>query len=319
MKVSVCIQTYNHRPYIAKALEGALAQVTAFPFEILVGEDESSDGTRDIVLDYATRFPDKIKVFLNSRDKVVYVDGLPTGRFNLVNNIVHASGDYVALLDGDDYRIDARKQQKQANILDSHPATSLCFHNALVEREADRALKPFNAFTEDQEFTYEDILKDWFVATGSIMFRRQCVREFPAWYLKVFNGDYALQLMLARQGTFYYINEPMSVWRQTGRGQSRYAVGQRQEYSLALIYHNWFEWSGVEPTLDQAKQLARRFENLAKVFRVRGNAIGPMCQMLILSARYLRRAGQLNLLSLAKLVRRVALMKPALELRVFLR
>ena len=65
--VSVCVSTYQHVDFIRECLDGILMQVTDFPFEIVVGEDESTDGTRDICIDYARRFPDKIRLFLRER------------------------------------------------------------------------------------------------------------------------------------------------------------------------------------------------------------------------------------------------------------
>src|SRR5690606_24113344 len=121
MKLSVCIQTYNHAPYIAQALDSVLMQETDFDFEILLGEDESTDGTREICQEYARQHPDKIRLFLNSRENVIYINGRPTGRWNFMNNLRHVRGEYVALLDGDDYWTDPRKLQKQVDVLDASP------------------------------------------------------------------------------------------------------------------------------------------------------------------------------------------------------
>lgn len=83
--VSVKMITYNHEPYIAQAIEGALMQKTDFPYEILIGEDNSSDGTREICKRYADEYPDKIRLFLNDRKNVIYINGRPTVRWNFVN------------------------------------------------------------------------------------------------------------------------------------------------------------------------------------------------------------------------------------------
>ena len=94
--VSVCVQTYNHAPYIKDTLEGILMQKTDFPFEILLGEDESTDGTRDICIEYAKKHPDKIKLYLHSRENNIKINGTPTGRFNFIYNLIHAKGKYIA-------------------------------------------------------------------------------------------------------------------------------------------------------------------------------------------------------------------------------
>src|SRR5258706_11401053 len=64
MKVSVLIITYNQERFIAQAIESALMQRTTFDYEILIGEDCSTDNTRRIVVDYQKRHPDKIRVLL---------------------------------------------------------------------------------------------------------------------------------------------------------------------------------------------------------------------------------------------------------------
>lgn len=102
-KVSVVIITYNHADFIADAIEGALMQETDFPYEIIIGEDESEDGTREICIDYAERYPERIRLFLRSREDVIYINGRPTGRFNSVESLKAARGEYIAACEGDDY------------------------------------------------------------------------------------------------------------------------------------------------------------------------------------------------------------------------
>src|SRR5690606_37807476 len=118
--VSVCVQTYNQEHYIKQCLEGILMQQTTFPFEIILGEDESNDGTREICKQYAAQYPDKIKLFLRSRKDVIYINGNPTGRFNFIENLKACSGKYIALCEGDDYWTDPLKLQKQVDFLESN-------------------------------------------------------------------------------------------------------------------------------------------------------------------------------------------------------
>ena len=82
---------YNHYKYISQAIEGALMQKTDFPIEILIGEDNSIDGTREICKKYAEKFPTKIRLFLNDRKNVVYVNGKPTGKWNFINLLNNSS------------------------------------------------------------------------------------------------------------------------------------------------------------------------------------------------------------------------------------
>ena len=126
-KISVCITTYNHEKFISQALDSVLMQKTDFDFEVLVGEDDSPDNTRDIVKKYARRYPDKLRLFLNDRKNVIYINGRPTGRWNFINNIRHAKGEYIALLDGDDCWTDPNKLQVQVDFLENNPAGKKLF------------------------------------------------------------------------------------------------------------------------------------------------------------------------------------------------
>ena len=113
--VSVCVVTYQHKDFIRSCLDGILMQKTNFPFEIILGEDESTDGTREICKAYAEKYPDKIKLFLRSRKDVIYINQHATGRFNFMENLKAARGKYIAFCEGDDYWIDEYKLQKQVD------------------------------------------------------------------------------------------------------------------------------------------------------------------------------------------------------------
>ena len=124
IKVSVLVMTYNHIDFIAQALDSVLEQQVCFDYEILISEDCSIDGTREVVLAYQRRFPQKIRLLLsgqNMRSNEIVVRGINA-----------AKGQYIALLDGDDYWISPNKLQSQVDFLDSNPECSMCFHNAKV-------------------------------------------------------------------------------------------------------------------------------------------------------------------------------------------
>jgi len=116
--VSVVTTTYQHAPYIRQCLDSILMQETDFPFELIIGEDGSTDGTREICIEYADRYPDKIRLFLRDRNLTQYYtsDGRVI-RFNGHFARAAARGKYIALCEGDDYWIDKTKLQKQVEFL----------------------------------------------------------------------------------------------------------------------------------------------------------------------------------------------------------
>jgi glycosyltransferase involved in cell wall biosynthesis len=115
--VSVKMITYNHAPYIAQAIECVLAQKTDFPFELVIGEDCSTDGTREIVFDYAKRYPDIIHVITSEKNVGAKKNSHRTDQA--------CKGKYIAYCEGDDYWQRDDKLQIQADYLEAHPECGL--------------------------------------------------------------------------------------------------------------------------------------------------------------------------------------------------
>ena len=105
IKVSVVMLTYNHEKYIAQAIESVLMQETDFHYEIVIGEDCSTDRTREIVIEYQKKYPDKIRTLLHAKNI--------GGNANYRQTYSECNGDYIAFLEGDDFWIDRKKLQKQ--------------------------------------------------------------------------------------------------------------------------------------------------------------------------------------------------------------
>ena len=219
VKVSVCLQTYNHEAYIARALDSILMQETNFEIEIILGEDESSDGTRDICIDYAHRYPDRIRLFLRSRKDVITINGLVTGRYNFIQNLNAARGQYIALLDGDDYWTDPQKLQKQADLLDAHPEYAICFHS--VDEIDDRGvyIRTVRPSGRKPAYSVHDLLKGNFIPALSVMFRNSPEHHpLPTWFQTISYADWPLHILNATHGDIGYIDEVMGVYRRHAGG-----------------------------------------------------------------------------------------------------
>ncbi len=204
--LSVRLVTYNHEKFIAQAIESALGQKTNFPFELVIGEDCSTDNTGLIAAEYAKKHPDIIRLF--SRGKNM---GIPR---NGIETLKSCSGKYIALLDGDDYWTDIYKLQKQVDFLESHPDFAICFHNAEIRHEGDET--PSNLYCKvDQETvtTRMDLALRNYIPTSSIVFRNYPDTEIPHWVYQLPFGDWALNLIIAQRGNIYYIPKLMVVYR----------------------------------------------------------------------------------------------------------
>lgn len=206
-KVSASIITYNQAEYIQKAIGGAIAQEVDFPYEIIIGDDCSTDGTREILLDYKQKHPDLIKLHLhNKRD-----EGIP-GRLNNIINIRSAQGQYIAFCDGDDYWISKDKLQKQADFMDANSGYSFCFHDTLFSNESKKGSfyssdKNFS-LRKSRSFTYKNLVRDRLVIGSSSTFFRTCYfHPLPDWFWDVYIADHFLKMIAARHGPFRYIKE----------------------------------------------------------------------------------------------------------------
>lgn len=214
--VSVCVVTYQHVNYIKKCLDGILIQKTTFNFEILLGEDESTDGTREICIDYAKQFPEKIKLALHSRQNNILVNNKPSGKFNSIYNYSRAKGKYIALCEGDDYWTDSCKLQKQVDFLEGNPDFSMVFHNALIINDIDLTKKLFLPLLDKSVFDTEDTLYPFrsFAPTASIVFRNALLKyPFPKWFYSCILGDRMLFTMLSKHGKIKYFDFIGSVRR----------------------------------------------------------------------------------------------------------
>lgn len=209
--VSVCMITYNHESYIHEAIKGILIQKTNFPFELVIGEDCSTDNTRKIIREYEIQYPE------------IIIAQYPETNRGMIENFTtvmeSARGKYIALCEGDDYWTDPLKLQKQVDFLESNPDYVLCFHDAETICEDETVInwsfkkKYSRIYNKQDAFSFDDIIRNgWFIPTASIVFRN-IIKEFPEWFNNVLSGDYSLQMLLARKGKFKYIDELMSIYR----------------------------------------------------------------------------------------------------------
>jgi glycosyltransferase involved in cell wall biosynthesis len=174
-KVSVCMITYNHERFIAQAIESVLEQKTAFDFELVIGEDCSTDNTRTIVMTYSQKYPNQIRALIREKN-------IGTGQ-NLFKTINECKGQYIAHLDGDDYWTDPLKLQKQVDFLDAHPSYSLCCHCYKIYDEENKEWdrddgnqKLFADADEGKDITADiffDYRIDWLIHGLTAVFRKE--------------------------------------------------------------------------------------------------------------------------------------------------
>jgi glycosyltransferase involved in cell wall biosynthesis len=123
--VTTRTMVFNHAPYLRQCIEGIIDQKTTFPFEIVIGEDESSNSTMEICIEYAKKYPDIIRLFLHKRENNILIDGKPSAKFQGTYTMYKLRGKYQAICEGDDYWTDPLKLQKQVD-LEEYQQASMC-------------------------------------------------------------------------------------------------------------------------------------------------------------------------------------------------
>lgn len=211
--VSIFSLAYNHEAFIEKAIESWLMQRTTFKFEAVIGEDNSTDKTREIVFRYAEKYPDIIRVITSDTNIGM--------RANSQRTKDACRGKYIAFCEGDDYWTDPTKLQQQADFLEANSDFSMCFHDAIVLWD-DKSAQPNYFVPKDQKevSTTEDVIEKWFIPTASMMLRREYNKDLPDWFKHVYNGDWATQMLLSTKGKIKYFDELMSVYRKNEGGMA---------------------------------------------------------------------------------------------------
>ena len=227
--VSVSCITYNHAPYIRACLDGFLMQKTSFVFEILIHDDCSTDGTREIIEEYSKKYPDIIfPIFQTENQYSKGVRGM-MARFNFPRS----RGKYIALCEGDDYWSDPYKLQRQVDFLEANTDFSICFHNMKILNESNPSAIEFTN-SKDQE-SVSSILdlasKGNFMFTASVVFKKP-KDGFPNWLTDLPIGDYAIHLFNAQFGKIKFLDQVMGVYR-------IHAGGVWGSFSKEKLYDRW--------------------------------------------------------------------------------
>jgi glycosyltransferase involved in cell wall biosynthesis len=220
--VSVLVTAYRHEDYVAEALESVVTQECAFAYEVLVGDDASPDGTRDVIRAYGAAHPELVKLHLPP-ERLGH-----DGRALFSELFERARGRYIAWLDGDDYWTSPGKLQRQVAHLEQRPGCAMVFHNALRHLEgAGLPDRRFNRARRERRIGSHELLRHNLVAALSPMFRRTAIEPLPSWYVDCPWGDWPLYLLASQRGTIDYLPDVMGVYRIHARGM--YTAMERLE------------------------------------------------------------------------------------------
>ena len=205
-KVSACLITYNQEDFIRECIEGAISQIGDFDYEIIIGDDCSSDNTKQICLEYSTKYPNLIKY--TKRNNNLGMIG------NWIATISECSGNYIALCEGDDYWTDPYKLQKQVDFLETNPEYVLSFHKVKILQPNGELVKDFITKVPENYETQETLARlGNYIHTPSVVFRN-VLKELPNEFSISPIGDYFMYMLLSEHGKLKYLEEEMAVYRE---------------------------------------------------------------------------------------------------------
>jgi glycosyltransferase involved in cell wall biosynthesis len=232
MKLSVAMITYNHEQFIGQAIESVLAQTVNFDYELVIGEDCSTDGTRRVVLDFQRRYPDRIVALSSERNLGVMR--------NFARTIAVCRGSYLALLEGDDYWICTDKLQRQVDFLEANPSWAICCTRAQVKNEAkiDSSklrvqtgtvfpARPDSPRSTEEDlsgllpvtpraagtYTLDDLLMENFIPTCTVVYRWDTPIRLPSSFAKLNLGDLPLHVMVAGHNKIELLDDCTATYR----------------------------------------------------------------------------------------------------------
>lgn len=221
LRLSVVVITYNHQEYITQAIESIVMQKTNFAFEIIIGEDCSTDGTAKIVKNFEQK---------NSNIKAHYNDLNLGVMQNFLKSIKECTGEYIAILEGDDYWIDPYKLQKQVDFLSRNKEYSLVFTDRKILK---------NGYFQDHKFiddhiTYQQVYSGFLPPTQTVVLRNNLgLSEFLAGNLDCPSGDRLVALYMSLKGPFKRLSFFSAVYRYSGLGVwSRHSKYEQQILSF---------------------------------------------------------------------------------------
>ncbi len=247
-KVSVLVATYNHAKYIAHTIESIVSQKVDFDMEVIIGDDSSTDGTADIVNEYASKNPELITAVV--RQKNLGMTG------NLTDIMMRAKGEYIALIEGDDYWIDENKLKKQVEFMDSHADYSACFGLCQIVDENEVRHPEWESgirfLDHEGDYTIRDFEKYILPGqTATSMYRTSCFvaiqKKLMAEGMDISQFvDMHLVLLILSTGKIYNIGETVSAYRYVMTKGSGSWSSENDYYSLKNLMNYLDTIKGME-------------------------------------------------------------------------
>jgi glycosyltransferase involved in cell wall biosynthesis len=239
--LSICVTTYNHENYIKKALDSVFEQKTDYSFEVLVGEDYSTDKTREILKQYEIEHKNyvnngQLKIFYRSHNMN---NESPNNAEDLKR---YCKGRYVITLEGDDFWTDDRKIDKQINFLENHQEYIAVSHNCVVVGEDGIANGETYPECKQTEYTIKHYMSDVLPGqTATLMYRNiynNSKIDTSILKKELTPSDRLIVLVLLCNGRIYCLQECMSAYRHVTTHGDSFSANYKYNFKRSA---NWYK------------------------------------------------------------------------------
>jgi glycosyltransferase involved in cell wall biosynthesis len=231
IKLSVLMLAYNHEPYIKQSIESVMVQKTNFNFELVIGEDNSTDNTLEIIKKLKRKYPNKIKLLLNKKNL-----GCPKNLINVAKNCV---GKYIAFLEGDDFWDYDNKLQEMVNFLEAHEEYVTAYHDVNIIDEKGNPLKnPSFRVYKGKLKGPEGHIKYNGIPSLSLVFKNFWEKESLT-FSKMLKDiqiicDYPLKLFLLSKGKIKYFDKKWGTYRCINTSGASFSAEHKKDSTFAI-------------------------------------------------------------------------------------
>jgi len=283
--VSVVVLTYNQEHLIRQCLDTILSQKCDFEFELIIGEDFSTDNTPEVCKEYQRKYPHIVKLLLQDSNQ-----GLIK---NFADLMGMCRGKYIAHCAGDDYWCDDLKLQKQVDFLENNPEYGFVRTGYYYLYPTTNKLVVGTGHSNVKGDVFEIAKYGPVAAAATILFKKELLKylDFVEFIKRKFSiEDYPMQAILARYTKFGYLQDNTAIFRQTENSgsrpgsrakQTRYLEGYiavkiylselfpgeidcNEEIAKNFILKKQLKFAFIDFNYKQAKRLAQQMKNPTK-------------------------------------------------------
>lgn len=271
LKLSVLVTFYNQEEYVDTTIQSILSQETEFEYEIVVGDDGSTDKTQMLIREWIKKYPDKIQLHIMKRDPSKKYNSSCRASIHRLNLLKYVTGEYFMFLDGDDYICCKEKFQKEIDILErvENRDCIACAHNSYIDKERNKkriSRKYLNSIKlPEQKFTLERYWEKYYFHPDSIICRSEVIKNFPYQKIKYDFNDNMITFCMLQYGKLYYYPETMTVYRQDGKG---IWTGQSLDVGIIRSMFDWELEREINPQLKK-ESLLRHYNEFVYLYEKR--------------------------------------------------